>query len=261
LIAEPTLFQKTRFFSHSLLPFLTTNIQLKHLKLQILFYSNIEDSVPSFIPIIITQKRTVVRVYKGRKGGDNLIDKKKLIIPVFIILCLTVAVFPNVISSQPPEATEYDPWIDYNDDGKIGHKDLLQFAATYGSSGDPTKKVEVTNWPISRDVPVYYNNHLTPGTTLYGGLYSASGFGHLHVLAYGRELSGSEKITVEIVGKLCTPDPGVELLITVYSFELDEKSQSRGVTIPVPSEKFTFAAITDATSDGYVYLSFYLTWA
>lgn len=76
--------------------------------------------------------------------------RKDLIISVLIILCLTVAVFPYITKSQTAEMGGYDPWIDYNDDGKIDHKDLLQLAATYGTSGDPTKNVTVTNWPEDR---------------------------------------------------------------------------------------------------------------
>lgn len=66
--------------------------------------------------------------------------RKDLIISVLIALCLTVVVFPYVTKSQTAEIGEYDPWIDYNDDGKIDHKDLLQLAAVYGTSGTPINK-------------------------------------------------------------------------------------------------------------------------
>lgn len=44
-------------------------------------------------------------------------------------------------------AAQYDPWLDVNDDGKIDGKDIALPALIYGTAGDPTKNVNVTNWP------------------------------------------------------------------------------------------------------------------
>jgi hypothetical protein len=44
-------------------------------------------------------------------------------------------------------AGEYDPWKDINDDGVIEMMDFYELGLAYGASGDPTKNVNVTNWP------------------------------------------------------------------------------------------------------------------
>lgn len=43
-------------------------------------------------------------------------------------------------------AGEYDPWLDTNDDGVINIIDIAATARAFGTSGDPTKNVNVTDW-------------------------------------------------------------------------------------------------------------------
>lgn len=51
----------------------------------------------------------------------------------------------NTILAQT--SGEYDPWLDYNEDGIVDVNDLHSLGFVYGSSGDSTKNVSVTNWP------------------------------------------------------------------------------------------------------------------
>jgi len=82
-------------------------------------------------------------------------SKKKLLVPILAGLCLMLALFPSVIVSQPlPEQTEYNPWCDVNDDGKIRVDDILNVSMRFGSDGDPTKYVNVVNWPDPLNVSV-----------------------------------------------------------------------------------------------------------
>jgi len=74
---------------------------------------------------------------------------------ILTTILLTSMFFTSTTTSRSGNSlttsiSEYDPWIDYDDDGKIDHKDLLQLAATYGTTGDPKKNVTVTNWPEDR---------------------------------------------------------------------------------------------------------------
>jgi hypothetical protein len=72
-----------------------------------------------------------------------MVTKKDLIIAVLATFCLTATVFmviPIRSSTNP-----YDAWIDYNDDGKISLADLSALANSYGTTGDPTKNVNVAN--------------------------------------------------------------------------------------------------------------------
>jgi len=42
----------------------------------------------------------------------------------------------------------YDPWTDIDDSGTIDMKDIGNTAARFMATGDPTKNVKVTNWPV-----------------------------------------------------------------------------------------------------------------
>jgi hypothetical protein len=47
----------------------------------------------------------------------------------------------------PIRSAGYDPSLDENHDGKIDGKDIALPALIYGTAGDPTVPVNVTNWP------------------------------------------------------------------------------------------------------------------
>ena len=76
-----------------------------------------------------------------------MIKKKYLmILSIAVVSVLFGSLFVgNVLLAQ--SSGEYDPWIDINEDGIIDVNDLASMGQTYGTSGDPTKNVNVTNWP------------------------------------------------------------------------------------------------------------------
>lgn len=80
-----------------------------------------------------------------RKGGDTVI-KKDVIVAVLATFCLTATLFMVMRTSSSPE---YDPWKDIDDNGKIDMIDLWMLQKSYGTLGDPTKNVNVTNWPTT----------------------------------------------------------------------------------------------------------------
>lgn len=49
----------------------------------------------------------------------------------------------------------YDAWVDYDENGVIDQTDLYHFSRSYGETGNPTKNVNVTNWPTQQREPVY----------------------------------------------------------------------------------------------------------
>jgi hypothetical protein len=55
----------------------------------------------------------------------------------------------------------YDPWCDQDSDGDIDIFDIVPAASAYGTTGDSTKNVSVTNWPI--DSPTFPENLLLHG--------------------------------------------------------------------------------------------------
>lgn len=73
-------------------------------------------------------------------------NKRDFVIAILATFCLTATVF-MVIPIRSSTNT-YDPWLDYNEDGKISLSDLVSFANSYGTSGDPAKNVTVTDWEL-----------------------------------------------------------------------------------------------------------------
>jgi hypothetical protein len=82
-------------------------------------------------------------------GGEKeviIVNGKQFAIGIVLaIVLLPLAFIP--LSSQQGGGT-YDPWLDYNGDGKIDVNDLHPLGQAYGTSGDPTRDVRVTNWPL-----------------------------------------------------------------------------------------------------------------
>jgi hypothetical protein len=72
--------------------------------------------------------------------------RKDVVTAVIATSCLTAALF--LIIPTNSQYQSYDPWLDVNDDGKINMLDLYYPSLSYGTFGDPTKNVNVTNWPI-----------------------------------------------------------------------------------------------------------------
>jgi hypothetical protein len=80
------------------------------------------------------------------KGGDRM-NRKDAVIVALASLCLTVTLFSIIPAMSAPV---YDTWKDVNDDGVIDAKDWQLIKIAIPSIGDPTKNVNVTNWPIKR---------------------------------------------------------------------------------------------------------------
>jgi hypothetical protein len=59
---------------------------------------------------------------------------------------IAVLLAPSLLVGLTASAT-YDPWCDLDEDGKVSIFDVVQIAASYGTTGDPSKNVTVTNWP------------------------------------------------------------------------------------------------------------------
>jgi hypothetical protein len=81
-----------------------------------------------------------------------MVNKKDLIIAVLATFCLTATLF-LIIPTRSQTLGPYDPWLDTNADGKIDGKDLGETAFAFGSYGDPTKYVNVSNW-IDPTIPI-----------------------------------------------------------------------------------------------------------
>jgi hypothetical protein len=109
--------------------------------------------------------------------------RKDLIIAVLATFCLATVLFTVIpVGSYGT----YDPWLDYNDDGKIDARDVAPVAAAYGSKGTPLDKASIeydSGWVSLTDkcgqyvtVTHNFNNpdvivDITGKVTLGGGIH------------------------------------------------------------------------------------------
>jgi hypothetical protein len=78
--------------------------------------------------------------------------KKDVVVAVLATFCLTIV----LVTAVPVGSIgTYNPWLDSpSEDGKIDVRDVAPVAAAYGTTGDPTKNVNVTNWPYELNTSV-----------------------------------------------------------------------------------------------------------
>jgi len=106
--------------------------------------------------------------FERERGGDIMKIRKDLIIVVLATFCLTFALFtilPTGSNYKASSIGEYDPWIDINDDGKIDMKDVRSVAISFGTTGDPTRNVNVTNWAVEQEL--FPENLVLRATSVY----------------------------------------------------------------------------------------------
>jgi hypothetical protein len=197
--------------------------------------------------------------------------KKDLIIAVLAAFCLTATLFMIAPTSSVP-ARQYDPWLDYNGDGKIELKDVYAMYLAYGTSGDPIKNVNVTNWPIDKETVVWFNTSFQYWGP-YSQEYSSKGYGHLHIAilvipdyVHGPAWDDQHFGWVSLNTTFRNPsNPQKYFMGAVFSVLFKPSKYPLwyyNVTIPVPAETFFFSAGTaHSTVVGYICLKFYLTYA
>jgi len=96
-------------------------------------------------------------------------NRKNLVITILLSAFLLALVCPMTRSQT---SIEYDPWADINDDGKIDMRDIAYIARLFGTAGDPTKPVYVTNWPQDRPPSIKRGlEKIVVQETLYPGIY------------------------------------------------------------------------------------------
>jgi hypothetical protein len=91
-------------------------------------------------------------VRRKEEGGDNMVTKKDVIVGVLATFCFTALLFTVLIGI----GANYDPWLDTNHDGKIDIKDIAAVAKAFGTAGDPTVNVTVTNPDHVQPLPYLY---------------------------------------------------------------------------------------------------------
>jgi hypothetical protein len=75
--------------------------------------------------------------------------KKDLVIAILCTFCLTATLFTIIPTrSSTTNSREYDPWTDISGDGIIDYLDISISARLFGTTGDPTRNINVTNFPL-----------------------------------------------------------------------------------------------------------------
>jgi hypothetical protein len=78
---------------------------------------------------------------KEGKGKMKPLVNGRFVIAVLTVACLTIVLLTVApIGSGSPSAGEYDPWLDWNDDGKINMIDISRAAKAFGTSGQNITK-------------------------------------------------------------------------------------------------------------------------
>jgi hypothetical protein len=96
---------------------------------------------------------------------------------VAVLLCSMILALAFIHNSGSQTTFQYDPWADINDNGKIDAKDIGYTCRLFGTAGDPTKNVNVTNWMPPKPKTVLYATYsLTWGKVLCDQLVSGGGW-------------------------------------------------------------------------------------
>ena len=152
-----------------------------------------------------------------------MVIKKDLIIAVLSTFCLTATLF--MIVPTRSSVNPYDPWLDYNGDGRIDMREIGAACNSFGATGDPTKNVNVTNWLPPKPKMVVYHTwayvYWEDGSVSWGGpepdLYVGD-YTRMSILLKIDDLNleyGDALFTVDVCWK--DPTTGVETLETLSS--------------------------------------------
>lgn len=188
-----------------------------------------------------------------------MISKKYLVIAVLATFCLTAALFMVVPTRS--QTSSYDPWTDINGDGTIDMADISLTIDSFMSSGDTTKNVNVTNWPKSSDVLVWWQRSLVDGAYVVSSLYYPDGYSTLHMLMYAGGLTGNETCLFYVAAPLWNATHNSDTPIAAYTYTFAYGDYKSAVSIDVPSETFYFEFDAATGTNCTVSLSYYLTWA
>jgi len=82
------------------------------------------------------------------------LNGKNYLVAIMLTALMLALMFIPMSGSQT--TVQYDPWADINDDGKIDIKDIAYSSRLFGTLGDPTKNVNVTNWMSPKPKTVLY---------------------------------------------------------------------------------------------------------
>jgi hypothetical protein len=102
---------------------------------------------------------------------------------------------------------EYNPWADYNEDGVIDIFDIVPVAVSFGSEGDSTRNVSVTNFPIKRTLNASLaDNWVIDGSQAWELEANVEGYSKVTLVMKMETSSGMLSVDVRFkIGGIFTP--------------------------------------------------------
>jgi hypothetical protein len=188
------------------------------------------------------------------------LNKRDLVIVALATFCLTSTLF-MILPSRSAEP--YNPWADVSGptmgepDGTINMRDINYEILRFNTFGDTAKNVTVTNWPLSTQETVFWQQ----STGAYSELYNTSGFGHVHVLYDVSGLVAPENVTIRGYSEI--HEPGGHAYYTTHFLIVVATSDNieGSISFPAPAEFFGFHLTFASGTTASVNLAFYMTYA
>jgi len=185
---------------------------------------------------------------------------------ILSVVLLTSIFYVGITSSQGV----YDPWCDQDSDGDIDIYDIVPAASAYGTTGNSTKDVTVTNWPrTDGDGCLYVNvTNWDSGIKIAGYEHKIWSVGPIHVnpwtnFEFVNWTAGYRQITMHIL----TTWPvrirvfsgiGVGNYYVVENFVTSEDVMARR-TYQIQGDYIKVQVENQATEQGDAQFHFYMT--
>jgi len=147
-----------------------------------------------------------------------VVMKKDLVVVVLVTFCLTAALFLIIPIRSSPAEREYDPWMDLDDDGKIGITDLYKLAVIFGTTGEPINKTALLHHLATDSARSGLLLHLPIGATVPTEVISTQAI--LYSLDLNQNEPGNQQSV--LVGKGGTINATVEFQVMARSGEINQ---------------------------------------
>jgi hypothetical protein len=156
--------------------------------------------------------------------------KKDLVVMALAAFCLTATLFMILPTKSNPGVGEYDPWVDLKEDGTIDIYDAIILGNAYGTSGDPTKNVTVTNWPYYASEPAFRAQGFSYNTSISNST--------IYVVAVPVDVDGYSRMSISIEIFDCSYHSGPDS--TTVALHHVEWGESWGAEFPQGSLSVTY---------------------
>ncbi|MCW4055239.1 MAG: hypothetical protein NWE82_00485 [Candidatus Bathyarchaeota archaeon] len=186
----------------------------------------------------------------------------KISLSMFVnVILASILVTSLAFMTATTSSAQYDPWADYDENGLIDIFDIVKVAIPYGASGDPTKNVTVTNWPVTTGETVWYAEELTDGELEVSSMYYAEGFGKLHLLMRVGGLTVGEEMELRVVAPLWNPAHTAYYPTEVYSRTFTSTNYFYDIALSTPMDEFYFIVDAAAGTTCTASLRIWLSWS